>query len=56
MQEVVASADPIPVSTAIISLIQKLMLAFFSSFIISFTIYGFTIYYLFISFRMDSPT
>ena len=38
MQEVVASAEPIPVSIAMISFIQKLMFAFLSSSIISFTI------------------
>jgi hypothetical protein len=35
---VVASAEPIPVSIAMISFIQKLMFAFLSSFIISWEI------------------
>ena len=64
MQEVVASAEPTPVRIAMMSFIQKLMFAFLSSFIISFTIYGFTIYYLFylsihylfISIRMVFPS
>ena len=36
MHELVASADPIPVSTAMMSFIQKLIVDFLSSFIISF--------------------